>query len=128
MPCSNTAHPGHAPRRPQRTPPHDSHPLTSKTVASRGDPPLNQLVPCVHYAGFPAIRVAADEPPARRDRLTALSFGAPAGTSYRSGRRHVRGGWGREGARSELASGAATGPRGAAGPHNPEPDLARTAP
>ena len=40
--------------------------------------------------------------------------------NVQSGRSPIKRGWRREGARSELANGAATGPRGAAGPHNPE--------
>src|SRR6266849_221761 len=60
-----------------------------------------------------------------RDVLSAV--GPPSGRSLRNpectgrAKPHHAGGWGREGARSELASAAATGPRGArSAPPNPE--------
>src|SRR2546430_9585059 len=63
------------------------------------------------------------------DFSTLLHRGTLVGIrEVRSGRSPSCGGWGREGVRSELASGATTGPRGAAGPHNPESDVARGAP
>src|SRR5712691_3394407 len=62
------------------------------------------------------------------DRTWRRTSGRAQAHGHRA-KRVLSGGWGREGVRSELASGATTGPRGArSAPPNPDEALARSAP
>src|SRR6266851_1060181 len=128
----------------------------SLRTPSRPHPPLEDALRAI-VSGFRAIptffaigRVRARVFCAIGQPMVAKVAGQWAGTPKALGRVELPtliarsasscGGWGREGVRStpkrgsprgvgsELASGATTGPRGAAGPHNPDKALAGSAP
>src|SRR6266851_2011987 len=104
---------------------------TSLRAPSRGDPPLKDLRAFGSADGYWGMRYGSDvrhprssdrasqHPPRTSDRTTKIARSATSS-----------GGWGREGVRSEARvplrgiDCAATGPRGAAGPHNPDFDAA----
>src|SRR5260221_7452350 len=114
MPCSNTTHPGHVPRRPQCTPPHESHPLTSKTVASRGVPP-RRAVRARNAADTDTRTPKCLDCARSTGALEPGGYGAVSeGREYKPGEAPSCGGWGREGARSEVRAEQRLAPGGRA--------------